>query len=51
MSGFDVVEDTGNVEYDCLPEAIKRAYPLMEWLWLSAREKNTLEQRETEPEC
>lgn len=43
--------ETGNVEYDRLPEAIKRAYPLKEWLWLSAGEKKSLEQRETEPEC
>jgi hypothetical protein len=43
--------DSGNYEYDRLPESIKAVYSLKEWLWLSAREKQTLEQRETEPEC
>lgn len=43
--------DSGNVEYDRLPDSIKAIYSLKEWLWLSASEKRNLEQRETEPEC
>lgn len=43
-------EETGYIEYDRLPEAIKGQYRLKEWLWLSAKEKAALQQRETEPE-
>lgn len=38
-------------EYERLPAAIKAAYSLKEWLWLSDAEKKRLEQTETEPEC
>lgn len=38
-------------DYERLPESIKATYSYKEWLWLSAPEKRTLEQRETEPEC
>lgn len=36
--------------YSKLPDAIRAIYTEKEWLWLSASEKATLEQRETEPE-
>lgn len=37
--------------YEALPEALKLVYSEKEYLWLSAGEKNSLVQRETEPEC
>lgn len=42
--------ETGNKEYDKLPEAIKAIYSLEEWLWLSGFEKAVLIERECEPE-
>ena len=39
-----------NAGYEALPEAVKAVYSEAEWLWLSARGKNELMQRETEPE-
>lgn len=41
---------TGNQEYDQLPTAIRHAYALKQYLWLSDAEKASLVQRETEPE-
>lgn len=37
--------------YAQLPEAIKTTMSEREWLWLSDREKATLQQDETEPEA
>lgn len=36
--------------YEELPESIRAMYTKEQWLWLSAGEKATLVQRETEPE-
>lgn len=36
--------------YEALPDAIRMVYSEKEYLWLSAAEKASLEQRETEPE-
>ncbi len=36
--------------YEALPESIREVYSEKEYLWLSASEKHSLEQRETEPE-
>lgn len=47
---MSLASDVGNPEYDRLPDSIKAIYSYKEWLWLSAAEKNNLEQRETEPE-
>ena len=45
-----LVAATGMDEYDALPAAIRDAYSLKEWLWLSGYEKATLVKRECEPE-
>ena len=39
------------MSYEELPEAIKQIYPEKAWLWLSDREKDSLVQRECDPEC
>lgn len=41
---------TSNKDYDQLPEGVKLAYTLQEFLWLSDAEKARLLQTETEPE-
>jgi len=37
-------------DYDRLPDSIKMIYSRQEYMWLSDTEKNTLVQRECEPE-
>ena len=39
-----------NGSYEALPEAIKAMYSEKEYAWLSDTEKQTLIERETEPE-
>jgi hypothetical protein len=41
---------SGNAEYDGLPESIKQAYSLKEWLWLSDEMKASLVGTMTTPE-
>lgn len=44
-------DESSNEGYRKLPESIRQVYSEKEWLWLTHREKQGLEQRETEPEC
>lgn len=42
--------DEHGSDYDALPECIKQLYSEREWNWMSAEQKATLIQRDTEPE-
>lgn len=36
--------------YDALPECIRAAYTFAEWAWMPDRQKNRLEEQDTEPD-
>jgi hypothetical protein len=41
---------SGHEEYDALPAAVRMAYSVTEWLWLTDRQKAELVRGECEPE-
>lgn len=41
---------SGNSEYDGLPDSVKQAFTLKEWLWMSDGDKASLVGSMTQPE-